>query len=287
MATSSAIVDGGRAPAAGCPPQSRKEDCREAGQRQLQQLPRAEIRCRTLRLTDGRNRTQQAEHGAGDRRPRSPRQSPRRPQAQSAGTSSGPSDSISVATGRLRRSRRAHTGRRLPPPRPCRCRYTRRQPHRRALPQTGVMQYRFYLPRTNRVGDHDPTVDERKQPADQRVECRRQSERESGKDDRPNRCVDACGAGDRHRQQPERRRQRVLRVVPHGPTRLSTRSPLNRQLLMASMLRSVSLEGPGPPTRSSHQAYTLRRWRRRPPARREGRAHGESDAAQVAIRAPR
>ena len=39
-------------------------------------------------------------------------------------------------------------------------------------------------------------------------------------------------------------------------TRLSTRSPLNRQLLMASMLRSVSSRSGLPSDTSSHQAYS-------------------------------
>ncbi len=39
-------------------------------------------------------------------------------------------------------------------------------------------------------------------------------------------------------------------------TRLSTRSPLNRQLLIASMFRSVSSSSGRPRDTSSHQAYS-------------------------------
>ena len=77
--------------------------------------------------------------------------------------------------------------------------------------------------RANRVGNHYRTINERKQPADERIERRRQREGEAREHDGADGGGHAGGAGDRHRQQPEGSRHRVLRVVRHRPDEASRR----------------------------------------------------------------
>ena len=80
-------------------------------------------------------------------------------------------------------------------------------------------------PRPERVDEDRDAVDGREDGAHERIESQRGPERGAGKSDRQRRCPHSGAHGNRHREQSERARRRVLGCVPHRTRQIVDAEP--------------------------------------------------------------